>query len=781
MAEVITPRRRKERLEMIYGVGFPEPVSALGDGEEFVGRAKEWKAWLQARKQEQQATMRDKQMHWARHRLFRRGHQWISTRNGQEWRELNVQDNRVRAVFNLIGPALEFRKSLLQEQRPGFKNKPLPGAGTSGRDLAIAQQSVVEYYFHLQNVWELVLQAAVEAQTDGVCFLNVYIDRDGGPLLEQVELVSPEDDRYEGLVAQGYKQRESGLVEIPLTSEGDPAEVGEAPAKLPSGDIATRLLLAHQTLADPEAKSINGPDQPAKWFLVQRVRDLQSARIQLGDEKLEADAEKGFDSPVEGAIERARWKRGLPPFPTTRRRLHDGGVYENLVYLAPSREFPDGKWVEFIGDQHLKEGTLPGRCIPVARFTDGSSDRDLYPEPQMADWIGDQVAINGLGSRILEYARQHSGGRLLALEGTTIKETWDDIVGSVVEYRGPQPQNLPAPSVSGDLWNAWLQMIRRLEDKTGWNDVARGQLTGEGGFQDVAGRAILAARELFERQFGPMIRATARGASDWAELVVKYAQHLYETPRLIPVAGRVDLAKKITKAEIAGQCCVYVDPETLQPLPRALRNQLLTDYLDRGLITVEEYKQRAPFAEIRDLNMGDSRHWDRAQVMNTVLESRWEELEEMSPEELYGASTGLPIFWQDNVEVHLRALEEIIFDDLKPFGLRKIAADRWGIYVELGESKNFPQELELQGHPRPPAPAEVLGVPLNVAQLQEAAQRDRPDPEQVMAQAAGGGEVPGAAFAAGPAGEMSPTAIPNASQDRAEPLGAQGAAEAGLG
>jgi hypothetical protein len=771
---LILSSKRQKRLQMLYGAGFPDP-----DGKDKQKLAEGYEQWLKGKIQQQHSVMMDKRLHWARHRLFRQGHQWISTRDGHRWREVNADENRVRAVFNMIGPALAFRLALLQEQRPGFKHMPISGSGVKGRETALAQQSVVEWHFQTQQIWPLCIEALSNAQTDGVSFLNVYLDGDLGPMLENVDLLSEEDERFEEYANRGYRIRPSGLLELPLGTSDEPLDPGQEAAKVPAGEIRTKLLLAHEVWADPEARCINGPDREAQWVLVRRIRDLGSARVQLDDPKLVADVEQSSADPLDvfGLDQHTRWQRGLPPFPGTRMRLPDGGVYENMVYLRPSAEFPEGKWIELVGGRHMREGDLPGRCIPLARFTDGSGDGDLFPRPEMSDWLGDQTSINGLGSKILEYSRLHSGTQLMAMEGTVISETWTDIVGSIVQYKGPKPDHMPAPRVSSDVWQMWVTMIRQLEDKTGWNSMARGQLTGEGGFQDVAGRAVLAARELFERQFGPMVRAAARGTSDWSSLLVRYAQYAYKLPRLVPMAGRPDLAKRISSEHLEGLPSVYVEPETLQPLPRALRNQLLQDYLQNGLISVQEFKKRAPFAEIRDLDMGDTDQWARAQQVNTLLEERWEEYEKMDPLEFYSASSGLGIFWQDDTEMHLTALEELILDDTQPFSLRKMAADRWGIYMELQRSKDFPAELEMQGMQRPPAPIEVLGVPNFVPQSPQ------PSQQQMAGPGEGGAGGLGAPQSASPAPDMAGGASgpPSAYGDTAQPLGELGAIEAGLG
>src|SRR5437867_2469410 len=85
------------RLQRKFGENFPDLKSTEG---------KDWRLWVEAQRKKQEPIMRDKRLHWARHRHFRAGHQWISTRDGRLWREPQADTNDVKAVLNIIGPAL---------------------------------------------------------------------------------------------------------------------------------------------------------------------------------------------------------------------------------------------------------------------------------------------------------------------------------------------------------------------------------------------------------------------------------------------------------------------------------------------------------------------------------------------------------------------------------------------------------------------------------------------------------------------------------------------------
>jgi hypothetical protein len=521
---------------------------------------------------------------------------------------------------------------------------------------------------------------------------------------------------------------------------------------------------------------LNGEGERARWFAVRRPRDLQIARIATGNDQLQADTLDTVLDPMDYPTEGSQgWSRGLPPFPLGQRTKHKEAVYEWTLYIAPDgQDIQQGLWVQLMGDHVIDSAMeLPGGKIPFARFTDGSADPSFYPRPVMSDYIGDQIAINAQASLIMQHTRINGLGRLMGLKGTLITESYSTIVGSMLEYEGMKPDQLKPMNVGGDAWQLLETMIRKLEDKHGWNDLARGQVLGSsgGGMQDVSGRAVLAGQEALMRTFGAMVQASAEGATEWAEIVVAYAGWLIgDTPKMIPtVGGRGDLAKKVTREQLEGDCSVKVDAATLMPQPAQLRQQTLTDLLERGLITIAEYQKRAPFAEIRNVYMGDMDHHQRAQWVNTMLEENYEQYAALEPVPLYSPGTGLPILWQDDPAVHLGALNELVLNERKPWPLRKLAMDRATIYEQLAQAKMDPMQ---------PVPLEVLGVPLNRLQASAAGLPSLvPTPESQPAVQPGNS----AAAAVAPAGMLSSAGAPSASGDTAEPLGTMGAAESGAG
>src|SRR4029077_6785730 len=102
----------------------------------------------------------------------------------------------------------------------------------------------------------------------------------------------------------------------------------------------------------------------------------------------------------------------------------------------------------------------------------------------------------------------------------------------------------------------------------------------------------------------------------------------------------------ISSEKLGDRPVVYVDPETLMPMPRALRQQLLEDQLDKGRISLPTYQKRSGYSDVRDVQMGDTDQWARAQWINTLIEDQWQELSRV-PGPMRYAQPGFAVLWQD--------------------------------------------------------------------------------------------------------------------------------------
>ena len=178
-------RSKHEHMQRMYGSEFPDLTGPDWEKMSSTDQGSAWLAWAKDRIGDQKLEAQDRKLHYSRHRLFRQGLQWISTRDNRLWKESDGSNNRIRADFNMIGPALDFRLSLLREQQPGWRYEAIAGGGTAGRETAEAQQSVVEYVFKTEKAWSIVQTAAASAQTDGISWMEVFIDKTAGPQMQR--------------------------------------------------------------------------------------------------------------------------------------------------------------------------------------------------------------------------------------------------------------------------------------------------------------------------------------------------------------------------------------------------------------------------------------------------------------------------------------------------------------------------------------------------------------------------------------------------------------------
>ena len=270
----------------------------------------------------------------------------------------------------------------------------------------------------------------------------------------------------------------------------------------------------------------------------------------------------------------------------------------------------------------------------------------------------------------------NKGGRLLSKAKALSNETLVGGLFSNIEVRTSGPigeavQRLEPFSIGIDAKELIAAESRAFETKSGDSDVSRGRFSGE-----ASGRAILAAREQLERTFAPPINATARAMTEWAKVTLKWGAWGYEFPRTLSVMGkgRPDLAREITKEDLDGVADVEVDRETLMPLPRALRMFLLDNYYDKKVIDSREYRRRAPFAFINNIDTPDEDHFARARrIAQAILDG----------------TPPPPMRWADNEAIHQDVLERMVIlrDDVSE-QVVAAAEERWRQLAEQVKTKN---------------------------------------------------------------------------------------------
>lgn len=622
---------RKKALKAIYGDNFPLVLDHAPATDD------DWTRWADDRWETHRPGIQNNIWNAERNRQFRGGYQWQTRINGSgAYREQPIPKDAVRIVYNVLRPALAWAMQVVAEQRPGWSFKPLNNDADRERK-ADAQQRFVEYQYDAQEMRRTIQEALYWAQTDGVSFAMTYWDADKGP----------------------WEELETNKGPVPL------------------GEPCTKVYRIEQVRVSAEATATVKP----MYWLVRDILPLQQAVALYGPE-VAKDPDQQLLAQQMSQFTMTNQYAYTPLF------QNQSTVARYTIFCEKSQWLPKGLTVILCGKK-LVYGPVPlmmGR-VPMLRLTDGSEDPAFYPMPKMNLGIGHQMRINMLLSKGYESIRKNSGGRFATKNGAVSTETFIGGETSMLEVRTSGDireaiMNIPGFSVGEDILNFLDREIGALEDLFGYTKEARGQFES-----DQSGRAILAQREQLERVFAPQVGACSEFMTEWAKQMIGWGRFGYQVPRMISIEGknRSDLAYALSTVDLDGVVDVAVDPETLVPQPKALKQWMLDNAFDRQLITKDQWLQRSQFGDVRDMSSPSEIDEQKAmRVAQQILLGQ--------PQE--------PVVWQDDEAIHQNILER----DIIKAGLggnvtaetQAVAQQRWQALAAQHQKKMTP--------PTPPPP-----------------------------------------------------------------------------
>ena len=624
-------KEREAALRALYGDPFPL-ISENGDAHTDPPWCS-WAAWLW---QNREASMTYPLWIAQRNREMWAGRQWIdSVGIGRKWITPRAPGDAVRFVVNVTKAALNLRAQIVSEQRPGFSVEPT-NRDAQSKKKADAKQLALEYAWKEMGMEQIMGELAHWSGTDGVAFTETFWDDNAGPWHE--------------LLSQ---------------------------QKIRLGDVRKRVLRMDEVRVAPNATATVEPN----WIVVHRVVPTNEAVARWGDGVAD-------QATRDGAL-KGMGTQGLGSFTDAGRQddrfLDTPTLEEYAVYVKQTDYLPKGLELHVVGQKVTYLGELLFGRVPIARYTDGSKDPAYYPEPEMNNWVDDQMGINSVISKKIETVRRTAGGAFLARPQAMTTETRMLGALSLIEVQGTGALDdvvkyLPPAQTGSDSTELLTFLLQQFEQKSGWNDATRGSFKA-----DTSGRAILAIREQVERIFAPLAGAFARGAVEDAKNTLAAMIWGYELPREIAITGksRIDLAQQISAEDLDGVSDVTIDPESLMPMPKSLKLSLMQQDLEKGLIPPDQYLRLRPFAWMRDVGNGDED--DRARAFRIADAMR----KGMPEAQLNADYPALPM---DNAAVHMDILRrEILLDDWLPKAVKAVAFDRYMKYQQMQTQQVAPQ------------------------------------------------------------------------------------------
>lgn len=665
-ADLVEPiERRRAMMIALYGPDFPlvkaMDTATANNDQDFSPQhlaqytePDEWCVWARTRWDAHRAAVSTHLWLIQRNRLYRSGQQWVSSRGRGPWREPPKQADQARPVHNLIAPSLDQRLQVITDQRPGFQVEPA-NMDPDEKRKAEGRQQALEYAYDTNNMQHESRTTGYWAGTDGVAFWHVYWDRDAGPW----------DERMAG-----------------------PGQKGA-----PLGDLRTQSLRVEQVRVSSNATATEAP-------LYAIIRDVipESEAVNLYGEAAVQEKSQMDGSPNMGAGSQL-YEAGLPNWvmditnPGEAERMRNVPTAERFtVYVDRHPDtLPEGLQLVVVGNALVwGPDDLQFGVIPIIPVRDGSTDPSYYPRPIMEQWVDHQMQLNAALALFVNSIRVNAMGRFFARKDAVTRETLLGGSVSLVEVDGPGPiadQVMPVQGfLVGQDVKEFIQLkIKALEDTTGYNDLSRGQISG-----DASGRAILAAREQLERIFAPPVQAMAQAYMHWGKVMLAGMAWGYDVPRDLGTVGkgRPDLARSLSAKDFSGPATVKVEEETLMPMPKAFRLFLLDNWHDKGIINNQQYMRRAEFGIINDISTPDEDQEARAKRMADNLRLK------LPPS---------PPRWTDNEAIFQDVLEREILlqDDLDPEIIQ--AADQiWRQYAQQASQKAGAMAQPMQGATPPP-------------------------------------------------------------------------------
>lgn len=656
----------KRAMEILYGTDFPL-LDAEADDED-------WAGWANSMWDRHTSGVESRLHLVERNRLFRKGIQWVSAVGLGQWREPYKPRDAARVVHNVVRPALDQRVQLVSEQRPGFRAR---AATHDPADMkkAEAQQYALEYQWDQQEMPGVLAEMAYWAGTDGVSFVELQWDPERGPWHE------------------AYMVDELGQQQ-PMGADGQPSQ---QPHKFPLGDIRPIVRRIEQVRVSSEARATR---KPWYWIIKESIPAAQAV-LEYGPEVMGKDdatiTRSGDRSGILGSMPSTRLGYAIPE--AEELMLDQDTVDRIIVYCEPSEYLKKGLHLIVVGQKRVYQSGLLWGVVPMCRMTDGTTDPSFFPEPLLDGWIDVQMRLNAVLSKWVENVRLNAGPRIMSKANSLAGETFVGGTMTNLEIKGlgsisDSVKVLEGFSLAPDALRLFDLHMKTFEDLTGWNQVSRGQFSSE-----QSGKAILAIRESLERVFAPPVQAAADFAADWGKVALAGMHWGYDIPRTVGVVGtgRPDLGRALVGDDFDGEIDVFVDPETMMPMPRALKQTLLKEMVQMGVMSPQEYRRRSAFDYIRQIASPDEDHEARANRVVDAMKNGQQ----------------LPILWQDNEAIHQDALERqlILPDDTDPM-VRQWAVQRWNMLGQqmMAKAQMLGQLPVLQGGPTGGPPGAPGGV-----------------------------------------------------------------------
>lgn len=581
---------------------------------------------------------------------FYSGAQWVwwNKRCNQIEELPREKDYSVRITENhtrgLVGRVI----SMLMRDNPKWQAIPLT-SDEADRLAARTWKHFLDYEIDRMRVMNLLRnKALLWAMLAGRGWLEFGWDPDGGETRELRIHRQPEEPAGEG--GEGLDQ--GGIADLL-----PPEMQEEIQAMIPTGDLYCEAPSALNIFVDPSAEEWERTRWIGKvtFHHVQEVEDF--AGLKPGT--LRADVTSGVHHQysvrvLEGMQETGRSSLyamgdggGTPTGQTSDGKyiramgLYDGDDVENMIavkrlWVRPSREAPNGRYVIVAGDRCLNNKSLgkakfdnPYRTLPFVPFYCYQQPGSQFCQSLVDDLYPGQVRINRLLSNDTAIHNMHRSPQWLVHENSLVdKRAFNDNPSQLIPYRGPSnvlpPKRLDPPNLVFDLRSRYELCISGLEKIASVEEASRG-VNPSGGRSAAVVNALSAKSE----EGHAILKSNYLDSlTECGRLVAKIAKRFINEDRIIPFIGNGGKTSAMLFKQAQIERCFDVRLTTDVGLPETLlgRTQLILQLTQANFLNLADPREKDIALKLLDsadiegfFDMDESAERYRVHLENMVL------------------------------------------------------------------------------------------------------------------------------------------------------------------
>lgn len=286
--------------------------------------------------------------------------------------------------------------------------------------------------------------------------------------------------------------------------------------------------------------------------------------------------------------------------------LYEGDDLESMVavkhlWVAPTRDAPEGKYIIVANERALNPGTGKDRFrnpygrIPFVPFDCFPGLGSTVPQGLIDDLYPLQTALNRTFSNHLAVRNLHRGPQWLVPRRTMVdRNAFNDRPTQIIPYEAapniPAPKRIDPPTMSFDHRADVASIMEQMEEVASLRPASRG-LNPAGTRSNSALETMQAADE---EGRAPMKERYHDGLTDTAGLVANVVKRFVREPRLMLIhQGSQVRMGLFSQADVEG--CTDVRLSGEPGLPRTLMGRLrfIMGMAEAGLLSVADPSQRS--------------------------------------------------------------------------------------------------------------------------------------------------------------------------------------------